>query len=252
MDITLCCPTLKRFDLCVDMINSALQGELPPTRIIILDNGCGKFTEYLETNSIDFNDTVQILTAPHNLGCEPSWNVLLDIVKTNYPNDLCIITNDDLILDPHAIRAFADAALEDLITSDAYALVYCAGGIDAPNAFSLFMVHPKTFLDTMGRFNDSFKPAYYGDNDMHWRMKIAGHDLTRVDGVTAAHQAGGSATLKSYSKDEENTHHHQFRRNTELYIRMWGGEPGYETFKQPFNNQDIMLHMLAIHQRYGF
>lgn len=238
--------------MCVDMINSALQGELPPTRIIILDNGCGKFTEYLTEQNIELDPRVRMLTAPHNLGCEPAWNVLLELVSNNYPNDLCVITNDDLILDTNALAAFHEAALRDYVQNDAYALVYCAGGIDAPNAFSLFMVHPTTFLSTIGRFNDSFKPAYYGDNDMHWRMQLAGYELTRVSGVTATHQAGGSATLKSYSKEEEKKHHHQFRRNTELYIRMWGGEPGFETFKIMFNGQDIMIHMLELHQRYGF
>lgn len=252
MDITLLCPTYKKFDYCVDMINSAMSGELPPTRTIILDNGAGKFTEYLKEHEIELYDNVSILTAPYNLGCEPAWNVLLDIVRNTYPNDLAIVVNDDLILDPSAIKLLHDAALTDYVQNDAYGLVYCAGGIDAPNAFSLFMVHPQTLYETIGRFSDTLRPAYYGDNDYAYRMKLAGYDLTRVPGVTAQHQNGGSATLKSYTKEEEEIHHHQFRRNTELYMRMWGGMPGEEKYKQPFDNQDIMRHMLELHQRYGF
>lgn len=252
MEITLCCPTYKRFDLCIDMIQSALAGSVVPDRIIILDNGAGKFSEYVTENNIDLPDTVGVIVAPYNLGVARGWNALITIVQNMYPESLAVVVNDDLLLDERAIETLREAAFLDYAAHGAYSLVYCAGGIDAPNAFSFFMVHPKTFFDTIGRFDETIYPAYHEDGDIHQRMKLAGYDLTRVDGVLATHREGGSATLKSYNAEEEKKHHHEFRRNAHYFLLKWGGDPGNETFKFPFNNMDIAAIMNFLKQNYGF
>ena len=114
------------------------------------------------------------------------------------------------------------------------------------------MVHPQYLMDTVGLFDETIYPAYHEDGDMHKRMRDLGFDLTRVNGVYATHQEGGSATLKKFTPDEEREHHHRFRRNAHYFMLKWGGEPGKETYKFPFNNQDIAAIMAFLKQNYGF
>lgn len=249
--IVVVCPTYKKFDLCVKMIESANQGSLVPDAYLILDNSSGGFLTYCKEHAILFGNDVSVIEAPYNMGVARGWNFLLEQVRDYIPDALCIVVNDDILFLKDTIQKLVYEALNHHTIKGAYQLCYCAGGIDAPNAFSLFMVHPKTFFDVLGRFDESLWPAYFDDNDMYYRMKLIGADLTRVENCTADH-GEGSATLKAYTAEETNTHHAQFRRNQEYYVRKWGGEPGQEVFKQPFDNQDIMRHMLELHKRYGF
>ena len=245
------CPTYKKFDLCVKMIESANMGSVVPDAYIILDNGAGGFNTYCQSEGITFGDDVAVIVPEENMGVARAWNFLLNMVEDNVPDALCIVVNDDMLFYEDTIEKLVKAALDDFMNNDTYALCYCPGGVDAPNAFSLFMVHPTTYKSTLGLFDETLWPGYFDDNDAHWRMKLQGLDLTRVPDCSADH-GEGSATLKAYTPEETKTHHHQFRRNQEYYLRKWGGEPGSETFTQPFNNTDIMAHMVEIHKRYGF
>lgn len=251
MKIVVCCPTYRKFDLCVAMIESAMQGSIVPDAFVIIDNSAGGFTKYLQNNGILFDDTVAVMTPPTNVGVAAGWNLLLETVANNIDDALAIVVNDDILFEENTVKALSDAALEDLVDSGEYALVYCAGGIDAPNAFSLFAVHPQTFFKTIGRFDETLWPAYFDDNDMHYRMKLAGYELTRVNACNADH-GEGSATIKAYTPEETELHHHQFRRNQEYFIRKWGGIPGEETYNTPFNGQSVMQHMIELFKRYGF
>lgn len=249
--VIVCCPTYRKFDLCVQMIESANMGTVTPDAFVILDNSAGGFTAYCQDHDITFGDDVIVLTPAENMGVAGGWNYLLTQVKDNAPSALAIVVNDDIAFEENTIGALIDAANQDMVQSDAYALIYCAGGIDAPNAFSLFMVHPETFFTAVGRFDETIWPAYFDDNDMHYRMKQKGYDLTRVESCNANH-GEGSATIKSYTDEEMQTHHHQFRRNQEYFMRKWGGLPGSEVYTEPFNNENIMFHMIELYKRYGF
>jgi len=245
------CPTYKKFDLCVKMIESANMGSVVPDAFIILDNGAGGFNTYCQSEGITFGDDVAVIVPDENIGVARAWNFLINTVQDNVPEALCIVVNDDILFANDTIELLVKAALNDFMNNDAYALCYCAGGIAAPNAFSLFMVHPATFKEAVGLFDTSLQGAYFEDNDMAWRMTLKGYELTRVPNCSADH-GEGSATLKAYSPEETAKHHHTFRRNAHYYQLKWGGQPGFEQFKYPYNNEDIFGIVHSIEKTYGF
>lgn len=248
--LILATPTYKVFDKCVAMIESAIRGSVVPDRILIMDNSAGKFYPWLQEHGIALSDRVDIITPEYNMGVGRAFNAFLRMVKDVDPTALLMITNDDIVFEENTIEAFVCAAVEQFVRTEEYDLCYCCGGVDAPNAFSLFMVHPETLLNTIGPFDETIYPAYFEDNDMHYRMKLAGFELTRLD--CQANHGEGSATLKAFTNEETALHHHQFRRNQEYFVRKWGGLPGSEVYTTPFDGQCIMTHMAELNKRYGF
>lgn len=110
---------------------------------------------------------------------------------------------------------------------------------ETPNpCFSAFMVSGKCWA-RVGEFDELFWPAYYEDNDYHYRMKLA-----RVAAITyppAMFFHWGSATqLEALGRpltDSSNQHAN--------YVRKWGGDPGKEAYTSPFNNPEIDLSMVT-------
>lgn len=241
--LVLCTPTLRKFDLCVKMIASALAGTKKPDMIYVLDNSAGGFLTYLQTNHETLPDCVRILVADHNEGCEPGWNILMRVVLESFKDVHTLIVNDDI--------EFYEDTLEKLYDARYQGLIVCPGGLEAPNAFSCFLTNPRVLFDTVGPFQENFYPAYYGDNDMHYRMQLMGYELYRVEDCNARHGAG-SATLNTYTPEERQLHDLQFRRNTDMYLRMWGGLPGKEKYRVMFNGEDIMKHAMELYHMYKF
>jgi GT2 family glycosyltransferase len=241
--LAVCTPTLRKFDLCIQMIDSALAGTKQPDVIYVLDNSAGKFLDYVHEHMLILPDQVRVIVAEHNEGCEPGWNILMRIAMQQFEDIHTLIVNDDIQFYPDTIEKLYDARYQGLIV--------CAGGLEAPNAFSCFLTDPRVLFGTVGPFQENFYPAYYGDNDMHYRMKLMGYDLYRAEGCNARH-GEGSATLNTFTPEERRIHDVQFQRNTDMYVRMWGGLPGKERYRVMFNGEDIMKHAMELYQKYKF
>jgi len=101
---------------------------------------------------------------------------------------------------------------------------------ETPNpCFSAFMVDRECW-DKVGEFDEIFAPAYYEDNDYHYRMQLAG--LKAITYPPAMFFHWGSATqLEALGRPLTNSANQHAQ-----YVRKWGGDPGKEIFKAPFNN----------------
>ena len=251
MKVIVGCPTYRKFDLCVKMIESAFAGSVMPDAFLIVDNSAGGFTKYTQENGILFDSSVMIVEPTTNIGVAAAWNYILEAVTASVEDALTIIVNDDVLFNETTIQRLVDKALVDSINNGEYDIMYATGGESAINAFSLFAVHAPTFLEVLGRFDETIWPAYFDDNDMHQRMKLQHLGITHVDDCTANH-GEGSATIKSYGVEEINRHHQQFRRNQHYFILKWGGMPGEETYNIPFNGNNIMPLMRMLYETYGF
>lgn len=250
-ELYLCCPTYKRFDLLVSMIDSAESGSSKPDGYIILDNSAGQLVPYLEVhaNYILQMPNVQILVSGYNMGVARGWNALMRATEQQHgTSPWCLIANDDVRFNHGTIRLFKEA----IATVDTSKHAILCGDIDNVNAFSMFAVNPELLRNTVGWFDATIWPAYHEDGDMNYRSEMRGMSLYRINMATAVHNEGGSATLKSYNAQEEEIHHHQFRRNQTYYHAKWGGLPGEEKYTVPFNNKDLMSIMQQIHAAYGF
>jgi len=106
------------------------------------------------------------------------------------------------------------------------------GVADSPH-FSCFMVR-KSFLDETGGFDENFKPAYAEDNDLHYRMKLLGLKACSIGKARFYHY--GSRTIY-LSNDPVLAEARLGSGNTrDYYLSKWGGLPGNEVFKSPFND----------------
>lgn len=100
--------------------------------------------------------------------------------------------------------------------------------------FSCFMMTPKAHK-LIGEFDENFIPAYFEDNDYHYRIKLSGNKAIATTGAPYYHY--GSATQNG--GDAPVVPGRAFEDNRDYYIKKWGGAPGHEQFARPFNDESL-------------
>lgn len=193
-------PTLNRYDLLQHLLDSAEHGSVKPDGYIIVDNGRETRTR------LRLPPNVQVIEPGRNLGVAASWNLILDAAG----DEPVVISNDDITLGPGAFATLsAEAATHPLVT---------AGG------WLLFAQAPAC-TQAVGYYDESFYPAYYEDTDYAYRMRLSGFPRHNVH-VETTHV--GSATIKAAP-------HLNVGRSGAYYHAKWGGAPGHERWRQPFD-----------------
>ena len=216
MGITICIPTLNRYDLLEKCIGSLKKSTIKPDSIFIIDNG--KKYEENATAGIP----ISIHTPFENMGVAASWNWFMK----NVPEKR-IICNDDL--------TFFEDTIELLVNADDNNSVLFPAGAPAANSFSCFLM-PDKVIEIVGFFDEKISPnyAYFEDNDYHRRMIIEEIELRGVPNCKIGHK--NSSTLNAYTSAERKEHHVKFGRAASNYAKKWGGSVGNEKFATPYNN----------------
>jgi len=201
-------PTLNRFDLLHPALMFYKQ-DFPNTKIYVVDNGSQNIK-----NQIAYMPNVILLEQSENLGVAKSWNLLCNEIYKNHENAL--ILNDDIYLGKKEFEI--ETLLRDY-KSDFYVTLqdWCA-----------FILPKKTFKK-VGEFDIKFFPAYFEDNDYHYRMKLLGLKYMQIPFLNPY------IYKSSMTIDKEPKLRDLIQNNREYYISKWGGEPMRETFKKPFN-----------------
>jgi hypothetical protein len=146
-----------------------------------------------------------------------------------------LIINDDAFVYPQTV---------DILVSVMKLMKYeLVSGVehfgDTATHFSCFMVGNKIF-DRVGYFDENFKPIYFEDNDFVRRMDLLGYKHTGIAHALFDH--GGSKSLQiKRDRGEGAKHDEEFRANQALYEKKWGGLPGKETFRYPFNDPTMSI-----------
>jgi len=104
--------------------------------------------------------------------------------------------------------------------------------------FFCFAVKPKLLVEAVGWFDENIYPAYFEDNDMHYRMKLAGV-VSYIDTRIVVNHFG-SATQNA-DPDSPNVTASRFQAIKAYYIRKWGGEVGKEIFNRPWDKQGLNI-----------
>lgn len=174
-----------------------------------------------------------------NIGVSAGWNRGLD-VACRRDCEYSLICNDDIIFAPGTIEKLVEA-----IGQNPYHLVSARNTRDfelgqgfqyAPD-YSCFIVESCHFVNTYGYFDENFTPAYFEDNDMAYRMGLAGSPgVCRMD---AGIYHRGSVTQNWGGKQIVDST--MFQRNRAYYVRKWGGEPGKERYVHPFDDPSRQL-----------
>lgn len=215
-------PTLHCYDkltrLCTALANDEHKSLVP--KVTIIDNG----RQLLESPWVRSLNSLPLAIAyiipSSNMGVAASWNCLLRLLGP------CIISNDDALFSLLDAQSFLDAAQTAPDTIVFNTAAPC-------NAWSVFFVNKaKQWLD-MGGFDEAFFPAYFEDNDAYWRLELAGLPCKLVNLQDWQHDQ--SSTLKGGDAEYVRSHRASFARNANYYQQKWGGAPGNEQFKLPFN-----------------
>lgn len=231
---------------CIDSVVAACEGL--DYRILLIDNASTDETS-VEAGKLVSN------TFAHQRnelmwGCAESWNFgVKDAFTRGFDNVL--ILNNDIVLHPESVKLLIARFKQD--KEKKLAIVSCMdvkGECEQPLAvlhldvthkntiaeaenphFSAFMINKNTF-DKVGEFDARFFPAYFEDNDYHYRINLIGMKAIVLPTAMFYHYGSGTqneALIFPVVNGDK------FDRNREYYKSKWGGVPGQETYETPFN-----------------
>lgn len=220
--VTIAAPCLRLYDLLQKFFESCERGTRKPDRYFVVDNG-GGLPAKMASGEIKLPDSAMVSSSGKHIGVAGAWNLAL---KT-FPDDWVIIANDDVVFQENTVEALVSAAETN---EDEF---FYPVANENPIFCVFLMKH--SLWTRVGGFDEQFHPAYFDDNDFHYRMKLLGVTERMVESTSYEHV--GSATLKSFSDLEKRRHHDEFNRNKDRYIEKWGSVPGLEAFTEPFNGK---------------
>ena len=199
-------PTLNRYDLLKPCL-MLYERDFPNVDIFVIDNGkqgisCGK---------------VMVTEMEQNIGVAASWNILCDKIYSTGA-DHALILNDDIYLG----KKFQE--IHDLINKKKNKGCF----LKATPDWCAFVL-PKRIWERVGRFDECFYPAYYEDKSYEYRMKLKGISPIKLPFLNPI------VYKSSQTIEKDNSILELSKKNKQLYIDMWGGEPEREKFKSPFN-----------------
>jgi hypothetical protein len=219
-NLAICIPTICCGDLLEESIPPLLLQLGERDDIFILDNGAQELERRLPQGKI------HIIEPKHNLGVAGSWNRFLKEIFFNQrpygpKYDWILMLNDDIGLGAQQLNEIKSVLKTDTF-SDKW-LVY------GPYYWSVFAIN-RACVENVGFFDENFYPAYFEDNDYHYRLKLI--DPSRFAEAGTAFSPNvkrNSATLARLPKIN------RFSENQKYYHKKWGGGPGHERYRNPFD-----------------
>jgi GT2 family glycosyltransferase len=198
---------------------------------------------------------VHLINNEKNTGCGGGWNQGvewgLERAFTHF-----IIANNDILVGPNAIQAMYTrmkrepavllCSAVDVIREvpvpqfvlDETKDVNKKPDTEAPHPnFSCFMIN-RECVEKVGMFDEGFFPAYFEDNDFHYRLKLAGGNDCAIANTTAVFIHYGSRT-QNQNAGAPIVPGEMFQKNRGYFITKWGGEPTREKFTHPFNDPNL-------------
>jgi len=213
-------------------------------RLIVINNGStdgtmGYLKYYSRTKEIT------IIDYPQNMGVAYAWNTGIKYAIENFDSKYFFIPNNDIILYPKTVERMIEAFdNKDVVLTTALNInngepfpdnidkiddMFGDEITEKPD-FSCFMIS-KECVEKVGMFDENFYPAYFEDNDYHYRIKKAGLKAIKTNRAVFYHF--GSQTIKNDEKIR-NFSNKKYLDNKEYFIKKWGGCPGNEIFDTPF------------------
>lgn len=225
-----------------------------PFEILIIDNGS---TDETVNKAQDFGNRkmpgrMHVISNKENKGVAGAWNQGVGYGMSNGFTHILIL-NNDTIIGPKTIQAMYDrmkkggivmtSAVDvmkevmapQLVLNSAHA-VNNKPDTEAPHPnFSCFMITPES-IEKIGWFDEDFFPAYFEDNDWHYRVKLAGE--LAIANTTAVFVHYGSRT-QNESGSQPIATPSLFNNNASYFSKKWGGTPTNEKFTRPFNDSSM-------------
>lgn len=225
-----------------------------PFEVLIVDQAS---TDMTVEKAEDFGNRkmpgrVHVLHLVQNVGCAGGWNKGVEwAIEHGFTH--IVVANNDILVGPHAIEGMYKRMKRDphvLLCSAVDVIrevpvpqmvlneehdVNKKPDTEAPHPnFSCFMITPET-IEKVGWFDEDFFPAYFEDNDYHYRLKLVGGKDCAIANTTAVFIHYGSRT-QNQNIGAPIVPGDKFNKNREYFIRKWGGAPTTEKYTLPFND----------------
>lgn len=203
MDVNICIPVLKRYDLLKKLLLSLHDSSVMPDKVVIIDNGMSN--DSLLDALLEAPCRTEVHTPDRPLGVAESWNWFIKNVTQER-----IITNDDIEFSTNSLYRMLDTSA-DLVWTE--------------HGFSCFLLRDAC-VRKIGLFDEAISPGYGYYEDCDYQMRIDGRGTRKPVAVAAtvdAHLAHArSATLTANSDEEMEQHHRKFRIAQRNYMAKWG------------------------------
>jgi len=226
------CPIRNNLELSQDAIVTFLAQDVPSTLHLVNNGSDGATRQWLfeleeahpEREFVEHNYPARCVAA--------SWNqVLVRLFAKG--EQWALVVNNDVELHPATYRLLAATARAFVTGVGVSSRTQFEAGPDLAVAarphpdFSCFLIRREVMLQ-VGLFDETFQPGFKEDQDMHWRMKVAGIEAVSV-GVPFLHVDRGSNTVKQYEAARAEV---EARRaiGIEYYKGKWGGDWPDERF----------------------
>ena len=228
-----------RPDLTAACCESLLAQDLPPRRVLVVDNGSPAPGEAALRDALP--PGVDLLPLPANLGFAGGMNAGMRDVLRDPAVDSVLFLNNDTRCPPGLLRAMRRALADD----PAAGIVGCDmsgadGGADQPAgaklhhlfAYSLpcrpgespdylqgaCLLLPRDVLEATGGFDERY-PFFFEDADLSLRVRRLGRTLAVAPGVRLLHY--GSATIAALTGRQAEW----YRRSHRIFLRTWYSLP---------------------------
>lgn len=172
-----------------------------------------------------------------NSGVSWAWN---EGIRRAIACEHAVICNDDIVLEPGTLDALIDALSDDAVLTSITNSRDCDPweGTREGADYSCFAIKVKPFILEMGLFDENFVPAYFEDNDMDIRLRLAGRRSVQVGAARAHHE--GSVT-QGFHQNAPVVTGPMFLENQTYFVQKWGGTPGETTFSTPYNDPALTI-----------
>lgn len=231
-------PTINRADLLNPTLEKYVD-DFPNTRIYIVDNGL---------QNLFTHPNIAVIRPDGNIGVAGSWNLLCqcifqgripdgyaayaqvlgtDTVSRLYGSFPCSwawILNDDIYSGKH------EEALLHALSPEVLRIGRVADFIAPIGNWSNFLIRPACYA-RVGPFDHEFYPAYFEDNDYRYRMKLRDQLYKETDLLAP------EVLRVSCSIEKDPSLNARFQENLDRYKAKWGGIPGEETFREPWDGK---------------
>ncbi|MDA8146275.1 MAG: glycosyltransferase [Thermaerobacter sp.] len=167
------------------------------------------------------------------------WNA--GLARAAAQGKVALILNQDVVLEEGSAERLVRFYLEHpefVLVAGLEASAEDAQGPAVPewtedlgkNAFSCFVADAR-LLAAVGSFDENFRPAYFEDQDLLRRIRLAGARVAVLRTAPYRHVGSGAIGADTALRADNDQ---LFPRNRAYYLRKWGGPPGEEVFRVPF------------------
>lgn len=219
--ISILIPTINRADLLLNSLLTLADQTEYFEKLLIVDNGHQRFRIPSELSG-----KIGIIESKNNLGVSGSWNLgITELFKADDFVTHVLVLNDDISLGSTQLQDIIevlDANPEKWMFVGPYYWSVYAISREGAKAMEF---KPEQYFD------ERFYPAYFEDNDFHWRMRLI--DESRYLGGVSAFSP--EKYINSGSLEKDPSLNKTFDQNKRYYISKWGGAPGRERYRTPFN-----------------